>query len=217
MVLQKWASQVAALDIGYKSGVEQLKAQKPKIVYLMGADEDLISRSDLSEDTFIIYQGHHGDHGAEIADVVLPGAAYTEKSGTYVNTEGRAQKASFVVAPPGKAREDWQILRALSEILGNPLPYDDLDSLRKRMAEVSPTLTSYDRLEAANFMPLSVELNQKLKTKLSNEPIRAFQTELSDFYMTNSISRASLTMARCVQAYKKNNEPVKQTQSNANP
>lgn len=148
------------MDIGYKSGVEQIKAQKPKVLYLIGADEDLISRSDLGEETFIIYQGHHGDRGAEIADVVLPGAAYTEKSGTYVNTEGRAQQASYVVSPPGKAREDWQILRALSEILGNPLPYDDLDSLRKRMTEVSPTLTSYDRIEQANFLPLSVQLSQ---------------------------------------------------------
>lgn len=147
--------------------MEQIKAEKPKVLYLLGADEDLLSRSDLNENTFIIYQGHHGDRGAEIADVVLPGAAYTEKSGTYVNTEGRAQQASFVVAPPGKAREDWQILRALSEILGSPLSYNDLDSLRKRMSEVSPTLTSYDRIEPASFMPLSVELNQvSILTKL---------------------------------------------------
>ncbi|CAF0833742.1 unnamed protein product [Brachionus calyciflorus] len=215
-VLHRWASQVAALDIGYRSGIEQIKAQKPKILYLLGADEDLVSRVD-GDDTFIIYQGHHGDRGAEIADVVLPGAAYTEKSATYVNTEGRAQQASFVVAPPGKAKEDWQILRALSDVLGNPLPYDDLDALRKRMGEVSPTLTSYDKIESASFLPLSVSLSQKVKPALSKEPIRAWQTELGDFYMTNPISRASLTMARCVQSFKKTNEPVKQTQANANP
>lgn len=117
-VLHRWASQVAALDIGYKAGVASIRQQKPKILFMMGADEELVSRSDLNQkESFIIYQGHHGDRGAELADVVLPGAAYTEKDGTYVNTEGRAQKAQFVVAPPGKGREDWQILRALSEVI----------------------------------------------------------------------------------------------------
>ena len=82
----------------------------------MGADEMKINRDELGKDVFIVYQGHHGDKGAEMADVILPGAAYTEKSGTYLNTEGRAQKAQYVVAPPGKSREDWQILRALSEV-----------------------------------------------------------------------------------------------------
>ena len=116
-VLHRWASQVAALDIGYKAGVASIRQQKPKILFMMGADEELVSRSDLDQkESFIVYQGHHGDRGAELADVVLPGAAYTEKDGTYVNTEGRAQKAQYVVAPPGKSREDWQILRALSEV-----------------------------------------------------------------------------------------------------
>ncbi len=85
---------------------------------MLGADENAISRSDLPSDAFVVYQGHHGDVGAEIADVVLPGAAYTEKSATYVNTEGRAQQTQFVVAPPGKAREDWKIIRALSQVNG---------------------------------------------------------------------------------------------------
>lgn len=109
---------MAALDIGYKtSGVSGLVAQKPKVVYLLGADSDKVTRESLGKDTFVIYQGHHGDKGAEIADVVLPGAAYTEKYGTYVNTEGRAQEANFVVAPPGKAKEDWKIIRAISEVI----------------------------------------------------------------------------------------------------
>ena len=94
-------------------------AQKPKVLYLLGADEGKITRETVGKDTFIIYQGHHGDKGAEIADVVLPGAAYTEKYGTYVNTEGRAQQAPFIVAPPGKAKEDWQIIRAISEVHPN--------------------------------------------------------------------------------------------------
>lgn len=104
------------MDIGYKAGVSFVKAQKPKVLFLLGADEGAISRSDLPADAFIVYQGHHGDVGAEIADVVLPGAAYTEKSATFVNTEGRAQQTQFVVAPPGKAKEDWKILRALSQV-----------------------------------------------------------------------------------------------------
>ena len=116
-VLHRWASQVAALDIGYKAGIETIKAQKPKFLYIMGADEELISRSDLNQsESFIVYQGHHGDKGAEIADVVLPGAAYTEKSGTYVNTEGRAQHTQMTVVPPGKAKNDWEILRAISQV-----------------------------------------------------------------------------------------------------
>jgi NADH dehydrogenase (ubiquinone) Fe-S protein 1 len=117
-ILHRWASQVAALDLGYKAGVESIKAQKPKFLYLMGADEELISRSDLNQsESFIVYQGHHGDKGAEIADVILPGAAYTEKSGTYVNTEGRAQHTQMTVVPPGKAKNDWEILRAISQVI----------------------------------------------------------------------------------------------------
>lgn len=84
---------------------------------MLGADEGAVTRSDLPADAFVVYQGHHGDVGAEIADVVLPGAAYTEKNATYVNTEGRAQQTQFVVSPPGKAREDWKILRALSQVI----------------------------------------------------------------------------------------------------
>ena len=114
----KCASQVAALDIGYKAGVASIKQQKPKLLYMLGADEDLVTRNDLNQkESFIIYQGHHGDKGAEIADVVLPGATYTEKDGTFVNTEGRAQHTQMAVAPPGKARSDWEIIRALSQVI----------------------------------------------------------------------------------------------------
>ncbi len=128
-------------------------------MYLLGADET-VERGENLKDTFIIYQGHHGDKGAEIANVVLPGAAYTEKNATYVNTEGRAQRTQLVVAPPGKAREDWQILRAISEVIGSPLPYDNLDQLRARMADVSPTLVNVGNLEPANFFQENVKLAQ---------------------------------------------------------
>eukprot|EP00061_Rhincodon_typus_P017036 g45553.t1 len=109
------ASQVAALDLGYKAGVDFIRKNPPKVLFLLGADSGCITRQDLPKDCFIIYQGHHGDVGAPMADVVLPGAAYTEKKATYVNTEGRAQQTRVAVTAPGLAREDWQIIRALSE------------------------------------------------------------------------------------------------------
>lgn len=200
-VLHRAASQVAALDIGYKAGVSSIKQQKPKLLYLLGADDGLVDRADLDKDALIVYQGHHGDVGAEMADVILPGAAYTEKAATYVNTEGRAQLTQLAVAPPGTAKEDWQIIRALSQVLENSLPYNDLKSLRTRMSEVSPTLTQYNVLEPANFIKTNIELSQTENSKLSNEPFKAFQTELSQFYMTNPIARASSTMAKCVKSF----------------
>lgn len=211
-VLHRAASQVGALDIGYKAGVSSVKAQKPKVLFLLGADEGQISRSDLPKDAFVVYQGHHGDVGAEIADVVLPGAAYTEKNATYVNTEGRSQLTQLAVAPPGKAKEDWQVLRALSEVIGSPLPYDDLPALRARMTDVSPTLTQYNVLEPANFINANLDLLKASNAKLSTEPLKAFQTELSQFYMTNPVARASSTMAKCVKSF----EQKKQKQAAAN-
>lgn len=115
-ILHQVASQVAALDLGYKAGVADIRNHVPKVLYLLGADEETITRSDLPPNTFVIYQGHHGDAGASIADAILPGAAYTEKQATYVNTEGRAQQTLVAVTPPGLAREDWKIIRALSEV-----------------------------------------------------------------------------------------------------
>lgn len=104
---------------------------------------------DRSNEIFSI-QGHHGDAGAAIADVILPGAAYTEKQATYVNTEGRAQQTLVAVTPPGLAREDWKILRALSEVLGKPLKYDTLDELRGRIEKISPHLTNYGKREGSD-------------------------------------------------------------------
>jgi NADH dehydrogenase (ubiquinone) Fe-S protein 1 len=154
--------------LGYKAGVSSIRAQKPKILYLLGADEERLTHADLSKSgAFVIYQGHHGDKGAEIADVVLPGAAYTEKNATYVNTEGRAQEARYVVAPPGKAREDWQILRALSEVLGSPLPYDTLAQVRERAREISPNLVPNGQLERASFVNLGSTLAQVSFSSLS--------------------------------------------------
>lgn len=159
-VLHKIASQVAALDLGYTPGVDKIRESCPKVLYLLGADEGAIDKSDLPEGAFVIYQGHHGDRGASIADAILPGAAYTEKQGTYVNTEGRAQQTLPAVSPPGMAREDWKIIRAISEIMGVKLPYDSLNEIRCRLEEVAPHLTRYGAAEKANFVKQSADLFQ---------------------------------------------------------
>ncbi|ERE84615.1 NADH-ubiquinone oxidoreductase subunit [Cricetulus griseus] len=143
---------------------------------------------------------HHGDVGAPIADVILPGAAYTEKSATYVNTEGRAQQTKVAVTPPGLAREDWKIIRALSEIAGLTLPYDTLDQVRNRLEEVSPNLVRYDDVEGANYFQQATELAKLVNQKLLADPLVPPQLTIKDFYMTDSISRASQTMAKCVKA-----------------
>ncbi|XP_022916675.1 NADH-ubiquinone oxidoreductase 75 kDa subunit, mitochondrial [Onthophagus taurus] len=206
-VLHKVASQVAALDVGYAAGVSKIRSNPNlKVLFLLGADDKSIDRSDLPKDCFVIYQGHHGDYGATIADAVLPGAAYTEKQATYVNTEGRAQQTLLAVSPPGQAREDWKIIRALSEFVGVKLPYDSLEEIRYRLEEVSPHLVRYGTAEDANFFKQALEMNKKIQNKIDNSPLDVEQKKLEDFYMTDSISRASSTMAKCVQAVKKQKE-----------
>ncbi|CAH0563651.1 unnamed protein product [Brassicogethes aeneus] len=203
-VLHKVASQVAALDIGYTPGVEKIRNGNLKVVFLLGADEGAITKEDLPKDCFVIYQGHHGDRGALLADAVLPGAAYTEKQATYVNTEGRAQQTLVAVTPPGRAREDWKIVRALSEVVGEKLPYDNLDEIRDRLEQVAPHLTRYGRAENANYFKQAAALAKS--ANLDSTPLDVKIKELKDFYMTDSISRASPTMAKCVQAALKQKE-----------
>ncbi|NWV41231.1 NDUS1 oxidoreductase, partial [Grantiella picta] len=199
-ILHRVASQVAALDLGFKPGVEAIRKSPPKVLYLLGADSGCITRQDLPKDCFIIYQGHHGDVGAPMADVILPGAAYTEKAATYVNTEGRAQQTRVAVTPPGMAREDWKIIRAVSELAGLTLPYETLDEIRKRLEEVSPNLVRYDDVEEANYFIQANELAKLAKEQLLADPLVPPQLTIKDFYMTDSISRASQTMAKCVKA-----------------
>merc|ERR1712083_669555 len=170
-VLHGVASQVAALDLGYKSGVAEARDAKPKVLWLLGADSEALTRDDIPEDCFVIYQGHHGDAGAAIADCVLPGAAYTEKQGTYVNMEGRTQQTFPALAPPGQARVDWKIIRVVSEVLDEKLPYDKLNELRARMAEVAPNLVRYGNVEAANFFRESLSLSSQTGGELSGEPL----------------------------------------------
>ena len=207
-VLHRVASQVAALDLGYKSGVAEARNAKPKVLWLLGADSEALTRDDIPEDCFVIYQGHHGDAGAAIADCVLPGAAYTEKQGTYVNMEGRTQQTFPALAPPGEARVDWKIIRVISEVIDEKLPYDKLQELRARMAEVSPNLVRYGNVETANFFAQSLAMAQTVSAKLSTEPLDISKKVLEDFYQTDSVSRASPTMAKCVTAVKQQRESV---------
>lgn len=130
-------------------------ASKPKVLFLLGADDHKITRDQLPADCVVIYQGHHGDAGATMADIILPGSAYTEKQGTYLNTEGRAQETLTAVTAPGMAREDWKIIRALSEVVGHALPYDTLDDIRERIERIAPHLTNYGRREGSPLETLT--------------------------------------------------------------
>uniref|UniRef100_A0A3Q1JZ15 NADH-ubiquinone oxidoreductase 75 kDa subunit, mitochondrial n=1 Tax=Anabas testudineus TaxID=64144 RepID=A0A3Q1JZ15_ANATE len=199
-VLHRVASQVAALDLGYKPGVEAIRKNPPKVLFLLGADAGCITRQELTKDSIIIYQGHHGDVGAPMADIILPGAAYTEKCSTYVNTEGRAQQTRVAVTPPGMAREDWKIIRAISELAGVALPYDTVEEVRDRLYEVSPNLVQYDNVEEANYFKQANELYKAVNQAVLTEPLVPPQLTVKDFYMTDPISRASQTMAKCVKA-----------------
>jgi NADH-quinone oxidoreductase subunit G len=197
-VLHRAASRVGGLDLGLvpRPGgrdvagiVDGAASGAIEILYLLGADE--IDMSGLGG-AFIVYQGHHGDAGAERADVVLPGAAYTEKDATYVNTEGRVQRTRRAIFPPGDAREDWRILRALSDVLGHRLAYDNLDQVRARMREINPVFGGIGVVERANWIAFGDD------GEIDAAP---FELPIDNFYMTDPISRASETMAACTQTF----------------
>ncbi|KAI6225196.1 NADH-ubiquinone oxidoreductase 75 kDa subunit, mitochondrial [Aphelenchoides fujianensis] len=198
-ILQRNAGHVAALDLGYRSfGALTADAKsKIKLLWLLGADDADIQREDFHEDVFVVYQGHHGDAGAQQADLILPAAAYTEKSGVWVNTEGRAQRGYAAVTPPGESRPDWKIVRAVSEVANKKLPYDDLDEVRRRLVQIAPHFGRFGDVEEASFIDLATQLAADGKATKSLE-VR--QRELHDFYMTNCVTRASPIMAKCVQA-----------------
>ncbi|MGC1467930.1 MAG: NADH-quinone oxidoreductase subunit NuoG [Sphingorhabdus sp.] len=185
-VLHFAAARMGGLMLGYAfdGGIKALAAKKPKLAFFLGADEVDYS---LFAKSFKVYVGHHGDNGAANADVVLPGAAYSEKSGTWVNLEGRVQRGERAVFPPGDAREDWSIFRALSDVLGKRLPFDNLDALRAAMAKAVPALGQEG---LANYGWSEPKLDAKVSGKIADYPIK-------DFYLTNSICRASPTMQRC--------------------
>jgi NADH-quinone oxidoreductase subunit G len=192
-VLQDTASRVGALDIGFAGGAGGLSTAQMTtfgtldVLFLLGADEIKVPDS-----TFVVYVGTHGDRGAHRADVILPGAAYTEKSGIYVNTEGRVQMANRAAFPPGEAREDWAIIRALSDVLGKKLPYDSLPALRQAMFKAAPHLMRLDRIETADAGDI-----KKLAGRGGSIEKAPFKASVEDFYLTNPIARASAVMAEC--------------------
>ena len=185
-VLHFAAARMGGLMLGYAfdGGIKALAAKKPKLAFFLGADEVDYG---LFAKTFKVYVGHHGDNGAKHADVVLPGAAYSEKGGTYVNLEGRVQRGERAVFPPGDAREDWAIFRALSDVLGKRLPFDSFDALRNAMAQAVPTLGQEGLADYGWSEP---KLPADVSGNIADYPIK-------DFYLTNSICRASPTMQRC--------------------
>ena len=195
-ILHHAAARVGGLDIGFvpddggldvEGMLDAASAGKLDVVYLLGADEIDMERLG---NAFVIYQGSHGEQGAQRADVILPGAAYTEKSAIYVNTEGRPQMTARAVFPPGEAREDWKIIRALSGVLGKPLPFDSATELRAKLFEAHPHLALLDLVEPADSAAVE---------RLAQKPARAdkerFGHAIDDYYLTNPIARASAIMA----------------------
>ena len=184
-VVHTSASRMASLILGYAQpgGIADLEAASPELVLMLGADE---MSADRFKGAFKVYIGHHGDNGAKQADLVLPGAAYAEKHGTYVNTEGRVQRAEKAVFPPGQAREDWTILRAVSELAGKQLPFDSFGQLHAAMVRESPQLGRTGLIDLPWAPP-------KLSAKAEG-PIRY---PITDFFLTNAVCRNSPTMQRC--------------------
>ncbi len=190
-MLHSQASRVGALSLGFVEGNAD-SWQKVDTLFLLGADEVIFNKMDAK--TFVIYQGHHGDRGAARADVILPGAAYTEKNATYVNTEGRPQTARQATFPPGDAREDWKIIRALSEALGKTLPYDTLAQVRLRLVKENALFATPDTVPKSPWATFGKD------GVCEKAP---FILPISNFYMTDPISRASAVMASCTEAFVK--------------
>ncbi|AWU77884.1 NADH dehydrogenase (quinone), G subunit [Pichia kudriavzevii] len=194
--LHRQASRTGALDIGFYNADPAVKAVAPKVVFLFGADE--IDPKAVPTDAFVVYVGHHGDVGASLADVILPGTAYTEKSAIYVNTEGRSQMTTAATGPVGTAREDWTIFKALSEYLGLGLPYENIRDLRSRIENIAPHLVRIEAVESVSpeFVKLAIE------NAPSAEPTGAqLKNPIKNFYFTDVISRNSKTMAQCVGSF----------------
>ena len=189
------AARTGGLDVGFVpqqdghalSGIfDAAQSGGIELLYLLGADEIDMSQTG---DSFVIYQGSHGDRGARFADVILPGAAYVEKSATYVNTEGRVQMTQRSVFPPGDAREDWTIIRALSQRLDATLPFDTLDQLRGKLYADFPHFAAIDQIAAGSIA--DIEKLAEGEAKTGDTP---FELVVEDFFLTNPIARASAIM-----------------------
>ena len=197
-VLHTAAARVGALDLGFVpgpggKGLPGMLGGGVDLLWLLGADEFDVGA--IGAGTFVVYQGHHGDRGAARADVILPGSAYTEKNGTYVNTEGRVQRGFVATQPPGEAREDWAILRAFSAVIGKPLPYDTLGQIRERLASANPVFATLQELPRRGC---SDRTGPGGAGSLDGA---AFAYPVVDYYQTNAIARASATMAECSRTY----------------
>jgi NADH-quinone oxidoreductase subunit G len=193
-VLHTAASRVGGLDLGFLPGkggktARQMLKSGFDTLLLLGVDEAAMPKTGA-----IIYIGTHGDSGAHRADIILPGAAYTEKDATWVNTEGRVQYGRRATFPKGHAKEDWTILRALSEVMGRPLPYDSLGALRQKMIADHSAFGQVDYAPGASDAPTFAVSKLGNEGKISSDP---FKSPITDFYLTNPISRASKTMAEC--------------------
>ncbi len=187
-VLHVHAAQVTALDLGMASEKE---ISDQDVVYLLNVDSEKVN-AQISPSAFVIYQGHHGDIGASRADVIFPGSAYTEKDGLYVNMEGRVQMGKKAASAPGEAKEDWKILRALSNDTGKPLPYDNMYQLRQRLVKEFPIFAKIDVIEPAEWVFFG---------KAGNVNSAPFVSAVKNFYMTNVITRASQTMAKSADVF----------------
>lgn len=194
-VLQTGAGRVGALDVGFVN--DRFDISNVDLVYLLNVDEPVIDK--IPENSFVIYQGHHGDKGAMRADIIFPGATYTEKNGIYVNTEGRAQSTRMAVHPPGEAREDWKILRALSEKIDISLSYKTIIQLRQRIGDQWPHLTQFDTVNAAKWSKFG-------DPSVNIEANKEFASPLDNFYITNVVTRASETMAKCQETFSNQDE-----------
>ena len=201
-LLHNAAARVGAMDLGFLPGpkgrdlagiLDSAGKGEIELLYLLGADEiDFDALGKPGEGAFVVYQGHHGDRGAHRADVILPGAAYSEKNATYVNLEGRVQTARRAVFPPGDAREDWTIIRALSGALDKALPFDNLMELRQKMIARNPGFAALDQVAPGAWGDFGKA------GQMGEDP---FGLAVENYYMTDPISRASETMAACTQAF----------------
>ncbi len=198
-VLHHAASRVGGLDLGFLpgkggKGLSAMLGGGVDVLWLLGADE--IDTAKIGANTFVVYQGHHGDRGAARADVILPGAAYTEKNGTYVNTEGRVQRGQLAVYPPGEARPDWAIIRAFSAVASKTLPYDSIEVLRARLEQTNPVFARVDILPRFGCTDLTGPAGDA-----SAVAAAPFVSPVPNYYQTDPISRASPTMAECTETF----------------
>ncbi|WP_137178639.1 NADH-quinone oxidoreductase subunit NuoG [Roseomonas sp. AR75] len=196
-LLHLFGGQAGALELGFLPGprgrtLGGMLGGGVDVLWLLGADG--FDPAAIGAETFVIYQGHHGDRAAARADVILPGAAYTEKDATYLNTEGRAQRAWLAVHAPGEAREDWRIIRAASEVLGTRLPFDTLEQLRAAMAQAVPML-------AAPFAPRGCEDASGPAGNPSEMSDAPFAPAITHYHLADQIARASDVMAECARVY----------------